>query len=138
MQPKELKHTAIIIIDADNLKYVNDKFGHIEGDRYLNALANILVQYSGNNSICARLGGDEFAILIYGLPSKEKLELQLQQLLDNNDKHTLQLTNNDSILISFSMGYALYPENGQDLGTLMRIADEKMYETKRNRKEKKI
>lgn len=132
-QKNTLKFSAIIMIDADKLKFVNDNYGHLEGDRYLNAIAKTIVHFLGKNAICARLGGDEFSAFIYGANTKEELIERINLLTQNNDKHYLPINNTNKILIKFSMGYSIYPEEGEELSNLMRLADEKMYENKRQR-----
>ncbi len=57
---------CLILIDLDRLKYINDKYGHLEGDRCLKLLGKILINFSRKEDICARIGGDEFACLIIG------------------------------------------------------------------------
>ena len=61
-EPDQLEHGMMLMADADNLKQVNDKYGHENGDRYLTAIAGPLKGCGWNNCIAARLSGDEFAL----------------------------------------------------------------------------
>lgn len=123
----------MVMIDADGLKMFNDTFGHYMGDRYLKAIGDALKKILKENSIAARLGGDEYSVFLYGFENKEKLENVIMQIKETRGKifmkektrvHTLQ----------FSMGYVIYPDEGTDYHTLMRIADERMYQDKKKRK----
>lgn len=132
-KPEELGFAAMIVIDADGLKSINDTYGHQMGDSYLRAMADAIKKISGSNAVVAREGGDEFSVFLYGFESKEELEHIIRQMQEirgqvfkqeKTHAHTLQ----------FSMGYALSPDEGADFRALIRIADERMYQDKKSRK----
>lgn len=132
-KPENLGFAAMIMLDADGLKIINDTFGHYMGDRYLKAIGDALKRVSKENSVAARLGGDEYSIFLYGYENKEELEDVIMQIKEIRGSvfmqekigvHTLQ----------FSMGYVYYPEEGTDFHSLIRIADERMYQDKKLRK----
>ena len=124
---------AMIIIDADRLKYINDTLGHINGDTYIKKISSILSSYKSSCSIVARLGGDEFAVWTYGYRSHQHLVQSLQALISQQETNTVTLANNVSIPVSFSVGCAYYPEDGNDFHSLMKTADERMYQNKQSR-----
>lgn len=129
---EELGHAALVMADADNLKQVNDRYGHENGDCYLRAIADILGRDRQGKQIAARLSGDEFALLLYGSSSKEELTDRLRELAEQSN--TVKLNDQTYIPVRFSMGYAFYPEDGTDCRFLMRSADERMYEEKKRKK----
>lgn len=114
--------------DVDNLKTINDSFGHREGDLALIRTANALEQTFRNSDIVARLGGDEFAVLALeaSLRSQEVILRRLRESLGgpNLDDSPYQL--------SVSVGVARFdPKHRVSLGELMALADRAMYEEKR-------
>lgn len=133
-QNKKLENTAIIMIDSDDLKKTNDKHGHENGDKYLCAVSGLLCQIKAPNIIVARLSGDEFAILIPHAQSRKHLDDYLNQLIDLRDSHYIQLTDGEPVLIRFSLGMAVYGEDGDNYRKLLKAADIRMYEDKINRK----
>lgn len=131
--PEELGFAAMLMIDADGLKAINDTYGHYMGDSYLKAIGDTLKRTAKENSVVARLGGDEYAVFLYGFENKEELEHVIAQIKEirgtvfkqeKTHAHTLQ----------FSMGYVLSPDEGTDFHALIRIADERMYQDKKLRK----
>lgn len=128
--PDVLGKAAILMIDGDNLKQINDRYGHFMGDRYLKQIADAVGSASGEKAVCARLGGDEFVSFLYGCSEREELERKIERIRQERGKpfeiarETLQ----------FSLGAAFYPEDGGDFHDLMQIADERMYREKKIRK----
>lgn len=133
--PISIKYGAIVVIDADDLKKVNDNYGHENGDRYLRALADILTGLQAPEQITARIGGDEFVIYFGGVKTSEELDIYLEQLQNMRDRSFVQMTGGDKMLIRFSLGAGCCPAEGTDWHELFRLADERMYADKRKRKE---
>ena len=130
----KLKNSAVIMIDADDLKKVNDTYGHGDGDRYLCGIADLLDSIDNGNQITARLGGDEFAILIYGKETQEELDQVLQKLYDSRDTNRVKLTNEHEVLLRYSIGVALVSKEETDYHVLLKQADLQMYQEKKERK----
>jgi len=131
---REGKSALVIFFDLDNFKYVNDKFGHKEGDRVLGEVAKILKSVFRNYDIVARLGGDEFAIFIES-PSQQngdnkEIENLLSIVVERIEVHFNKYN------ISASYGSAMFPIDGKDLNELIEVADLRMYEKKREKKNK--
>ncbi|MDR1368317.1 MAG: diguanylate cyclase [Candidatus Accumulibacter sp.] len=124
-------HFILCFVDMDNLKYVNDKFGHAEGDKYILAVTETLRNFSPQSQI-ARLGGDEFMLLVQGWTQKDA-ETRLEELRSQLARH-----NEDPVaLYDHSMSYGIIEvdrDNTLSRADLLSIADEKMYEYKRARK----
>jgi len=119
---------ALLYIDIDNFKEVNDSFGHKCGDAYLKNLADYLSESLEPDHFVARLGGDEFCILLRDVQSYETV-LEITSGFDNYKRHRLQL-GPYSIRAQFSVGVALYPEHGENPDDLVKHADLAMYNAK--------
>ena len=128
-------HGAIVMIDLDNLKKVNDIYGHISGDRYIRTMADILAEAPTERKIAARLGGDEFVLFLYDM-EKEEITATLNQICSYRGKREIEMENGDKVLLEFSIGVAMYPEEETEYKQLISVADERMYEEKRQRKKK--
>lgn len=123
---------AVIMLDADGLKHINDRYGHPIGDEYLKKISAIVREIKGPGIVSARLGGDEFIVFIYGYETPEGI-LEVCQTL--RLKRGQIFTAGDGMeLVEFSIGCAAYPADGQNYHALMYIADERMYLEKRERK----
>lgn len=125
---------AMLMIDADDLKKINDTCGHHMGDKYLRIIAQTLKKTVGEHSICARLGGDEFAVLLHGFSSKEDLEQAILNIKAIRGMPFTKQKENAGYTLQFSVGIAFYPADGRNFRVLMRIADENMYQEKKSRK----
>lgn len=125
---------AIVIVDTDGLKVINDCLGHHAGDEYLVNISQLLKGIVKDNAICARLGGDEFIIFLYGYDSLEDLEKMIESLkLGRNMAYKSQYDGKTRHM-EYSLGVAMMPTDSKDFHFLMRMADERMYQDKRNRK----
>lgn len=132
--PEQLKNAAVIMIDSDDLKKVNDSYGHQIGDRYLCKLAETLNRLSAPYRLIARLSGDEFSILLYNAESTEDLNRYIEELNHLRDNTTLTLSAAEQIPVRFSMGTAFYPGDGDSYQQLLKHADREMYKEKSSRK----
>lgn len=130
----EMKHAAMLMIDTDNLKEINDYYGHEAGDAYLRKMADILRSGTAPGKIAARLSGDEFAMLIYGCGSRQELQAFIEETAEKQNGEAEETDKNSRMNVRFSMGSAYYPEDSRDYHELLKIADERMYEEKRQRK----
>ncbi|MDR7308664.1 EAL domain-containing protein [Rhodoferax saidenbachensis] len=120
---------AVLFIDLDGFKPVNDQYGHAAGDRILIAIGLRLTHMLRNGDTVARIGGDEFVVLLQGLSSVEECERSTQRLLKAIAEPVL--VGEQSIMLSASIGIALYPDDTDDADSLLRRADEAMYTAKR-------
>ena len=123
---------AFFIIDVDNFKYVNDKYGHIMGDKTLQLFADALKSSCSENDIPCRLGGDEFAILSKHITGKEEIIAKAETIIANISSNIKDLEYADAI--SASIGIAMYPMDGTDFMELYRNADKALYYVKNNGK----
>jgi diguanylate cyclase (GGDEF)-like protein len=124
-----LRKTALIMLDLDHFKEINDKLGHDAGDELLREFSIRLSRILRQTDTVCRIGGDEFALLIPGVTSKEAVEEVTQRILEAIRK---PFTLHDCReLITASLGIAIYPEDGETLETLIKHADTAMYEVKK-------
>ena len=120
---------AVMLLDLDRFKSINDTLGHHIGDALLQAVGPRLAMPLRRSDTLARLGGDEFAIL---LPPPIGLEtaLEVAQRIDESVRTPFQVEGM-SLDIGVSLGIALFPDHGTDLNTLLQNADDAMYRAKR-------
>jgi len=125
---RESKSLALMMMDLDKFKPVNDTFGHPAGDTLLQAVASIFAKFTRETDIVARLGGDEFAILFVHPENKENAKTSAQRIIDEIKKPITIMGN--EILIGTSIGIALYPEDDDDMEGLIKKADLALYKAK--------
>ena len=135
LEPEKLEHYAMIMIDADGLKGINDTYGHEKGDIYLKKIGRIINNFGIHNSIASRQGGDEFVLFLYEYDNREELEKTIQTLEYIQNNSTVHLDDNVSIPIRFSLGYCI-GKGDADWQKLLKEADEKMYSNKLERRKK--
>ena len=130
---RETKKFALIYMDIDNFKNINDTLGHASGDLLLKYISQILKNEIKEPDLATRLSGDEFTIIFDNIRDKQDVIDKIQDLLENlKQPWTLE---DQKVPISFSLGIAMYPENGKCLATLLECADRAMYAVKKNRKD---
>ena len=119
---------GVAYLDLDGFKPVNDRFGHAAGDQLLRSAADRLKAALRPQDCVARLGGDEFAILLPDLAAGEDAQHALKRLMRSiSAPYTLE---GESVLVTASIGYTLYPRDDADADTLLRHADQAMYAAK--------
>lgn len=122
------KIIALIMIDVDKFKTINDSFGHKIGDKALQHCAYILRKCFHHNDFIARYAGDEFVVVLE-LNSKNDIHPIIKRLFETTEK--LKNKDNAPYNLSLSMGYSIYPDEEQTLTSLFQKADERMYENKK-------
>lgn len=120
---------ALMFIDLDGFKSVNDTLGHDAGDELLIKTAKRLLSCVRESDTVARMGGDEFTIILQSISTSENVELVAQKII-NNLSDPFKLKENNA-QIGASIGISLFPDNGDDMETLLKKADEAMYEAKK-------
>lgn len=127
------QRAALILIDLDNLKKINDEYGHVAGDNYLLAMSELLHLYDGKGRIAARMGGDEFILFVYNMEFDEVDNL-MNELISQRGHKSVSVENEIIVKLEFSAGCAYYPSEAKDYKKLIKIADERMYQDKEQRK----
>jgi len=124
------KRFAVMFMDLDQFKHINDSLGHAVGDRLLQSVAQRLMRSVRHSDTVSRQGGDEFVVLLPDIEHAEDVALSAQKvlmaiahphLIDRHDLH-----------IGVSIGISIYPDDGQDAGALIKHADTAMFHAKDN------
>ena len=120
---------ALIIFDLDKFKFVNDTYGHAIGDSLLQEVAiRMLRTLQRSEDSIARLGGDEFVVLLPQIASIDHAVSMAKKI--KQAMHEVFCVEGHAINISCSIGISAYPDHGQDELTLMKHADDAMYQSK--------
>ncbi|MCY6369239.1 EAL domain-containing protein [Clostridium ganghwense] len=126
-----LSKFALFFIDLNNFKNINDSLGHNAGDFILQKSAENLSTIMDKNCLLGRLGGDEFIIVQNYISSVEETE-KLAEEICNILRHPIKYGEHE-IYVSASIGISIYPDDGEDLPTLMKNSDTAMYAAKKNK-----
>lgn len=122
---------AVLFIDLDRFKVINDTLGHHVGDGLLRSVAQRLQQSVRSDDLVSRLGGDEFVVILRHVQSTEQARWQVEQRLIPLIRQVHHVEGHE-LNVSCSVGIALYPADGRDMDELMRRADAAMYDAKAN------
>ena len=133
-QPEKLGCAALLMMDLDNLKHINDTYGHDWGDQYIRRTGQCLRDNTPAGTVCARLSGDEFLVLFHGYRSRDAVREKIDCLTNAMQKSVALLPSGNALHISLSGGIAWYPDDGQDWETLKKYADFAMYQVKHSEK----
>ncbi len=127
---RESRHMAVMFLDLDKFKPVNDQLGHDVGDLLLKQVAQRLLGSVRASDTVARLGGDEFVVLLYAIDDEQDAAVVAQKILNVlNQEFSVA---GHEIAISGSIGIAVYPQQGDDEKALLINADIAMYRVKKN------
>ena len=132
--PEKLGHAALLMFDLDNLKQINDTFGHDWGDEYIRRTGECFAKNAPARTVCARISGDEFSALFYGYNDQDTLRADIRALKAALEHSDVQLPSGRELRVSVSGGIAWYPESSTNLITLRKYADFAMYQVKHSRK----
>lgn len=125
---------VLIFIDVDNFKHVNDGYGHAKGDDVLREFAKTLQKNFRDDDIIMRYGGDEFAVYTRGDWDELLMEKRLNELLYDLRKISVTKEGQSPLYMTASIGCLIAKYGCQDLDTMLRLADQKMYEAKEHGK----
>jgi diguanylate cyclase (GGDEF)-like protein/PAS domain S-box-containing protein len=119
---------AVVFVDLDRFKNVNDSLGHQHGDELLKQVSNLLVHCIRREDTLARISGDEFVILLEDIPTVDDATVVVDKIMQAFDKpHSVLGT---EVRMTCSIGISLFPNDGDDATVLMRNADAAMYRSK--------
>jgi diguanylate cyclase (GGDEF)-like protein len=130
LSPRHKKHVALLFLDLDGFKHINDSLGHAVGDKLLQSVAQRLVECVRASDTVSRQGGDEFVVLLSEVERSEDAAITARRMLNavaqphTIDKHDFHITT--------SIGVSVYPDDGLDAETLIQNADTAMYQAKEN------
>ena len=123
------RRVAVLFIDLDNFKTVNDSLGHSAGDDLLRAVADRLATRARREDTLGRLGGDEFILILEHLREPQDAAQVAQELIDLLET-PFQVVGQE-VYVQASIGISLYPDDGKEVGDLVRDADAAMYQAKK-------
>jgi diguanylate cyclase (GGDEF)-like protein/putative nucleotidyltransferase with HDIG domain len=121
---RDNKTLTVMVADMDGFKQINDRFGHLEGNRVLRLFAHSLKETSREYDYVARMGGDEFVVIAPGLTA-EATARKAEQMRDLAKQAGKDICNED--ILSLSVGRSMFPEDGMDAEKLLSEADKRMY-----------
>ena len=130
LAPRHMKKVAVLFLDLDGFKHINDSLGHPIGDRLLQSVAKRLVDCVRGTDTVSRQGGDEFVVLLSEMEESEDAAIGARRMLQavaeahSVDHHDLHVTT--------SIGVSVFPDDGLDAETLIKNADTAMYQAKEN------
>ncbi len=130
---KQDQQFTLLYLDLDHFKEINDTFGHEAGDKVLVEAAKRITSTIRKDDSAARFGGDEFVIYLHGVRDLNFVK-QLCDKLHDKLETPIDLGAGATCHVGASIGIAIHPADGNDLDSLLRIADERMFEDKRRRK----
>ena len=119
---------ALMLVDLDHFKPINDRYGHDAGDLMLRTIGHRLREHVRTNDMVARLGGDEFAVLVCGADAQQHAQEIANRLLGELSRPVLYGANR--LVVTISIGAALYPQHAVQFAGLYKSADEAMYRAK--------
>lgn len=123
------KKFAVLMLDLNKFKAINDTHGHAAGDKVLITVAQRLVSIVRESDTVARLGGDEFVLIVESITERAQLEALGQKLVDVVSQE-LVLDSGKTVAVGASVGYAWYPRDGDNLRDILDVADQAMYTCK--------
>jgi len=125
---RNLGRLAVLFLDLDRFKHVNDTLGHLVGDRLLQSVSRRLLACVRGSDTVSRQGGDEFVVLLSALPNAEDAVIGAQKILSTlSAPHVID---GNELHLTVSIGISTYPEDGLDAEALMKSADMAMYHAK--------
>jgi diguanylate cyclase (GGDEF)-like protein/PAS domain S-box-containing protein len=124
------RRIAVMLIDLDRFKDVNDTLGHLVGDALIKSAAQIIKDIVAERGMVARLGGDEFVVVLNDFEHRQEVALVAARIAQS--LHRTDLVPNVDTQVSASIGIALFPEHGREMSTLLKNADAGMYQAKRD------
>ena len=129
------KKMALLFLDMNNFKSVNDRLGHQAGDIFLKIIGERLQAHIRESDTAARIGGDEFALILEDINDRHAVEITVQHL--RGSLESAMILEQEEIIPSFSIGIALYPDDADNADLLLKEADCAMFADKNSTKKQK-
>jgi diguanylate cyclase (GGDEF)-like protein len=120
---------ALMIADLDQLKEINDRYGHLQGNRALKTVARVMCESFREQDVLGRIGGDEFAGIMARTEAAQAAAA-VRRFTDRMSSSPVTLESGGALSLSVSAGVAIMPEDGRDVGSLIAAADRRMYASK--------
>jgi diguanylate cyclase (GGDEF)-like protein len=126
---REKGSLALVVLDLDGFKRINDSLGHLAGDHVLREISSTLRRSVRSTDTVARLGGDEFIIMASDMDNEKSLQRFVESIRGAIERPID--VNEQAISVTASLGIAMYPSDADDAIKLLRVADQRMYFLKR-------
>jgi diguanylate cyclase (GGDEF)-like protein/PAS domain S-box-containing protein len=127
---RHVKKVAVLFLDLDGFKHINDSLGHPIGDKLLQSIAKRLVDCGRSSDTVSRQGGDEFVVLLSEVEQSDDAAITARRMLDAvAEAHSIE---QHDLHVTASIGLSIYPDDGLDAETLIKNADTAMYQAKEN------
>jgi diguanylate cyclase (GGDEF)-like protein len=123
---RSLKQFAVLMVDLNKFKAINDTYGHAAGDTILVTVAQRLVAVVRSSDTVARLGGDEFVLIIESITEREQVVALGHKLIEVLSE-SVTLDSGEVVQVGGSVGFAWYPKDGENLRDILDVADQAMY-----------
>ena len=123
---RSLKQFAVLMVDLNKFKAINDTYGHAAGDTVLVTVAQRLVAIVRSSDTVARLGGDEFVLIIESITEREQVVALGHKLIEVLSE-SVTLDSGEVVQVGGSVGFAWYPKDGENLRDILDVADQAMY-----------
>jgi diguanylate cyclase (GGDEF)-like protein/PAS domain S-box-containing protein len=130
LAPRHMKKVAVLFLDLDGFKHINDSLGHPTGDKLLQSVAQRLVDCVRTSDTVSRQGGDEFVVLLSEVNQPDDVVVTAKRMLEA--VATFHSIDHHDLHVSTSIGVSFYPDDGLDAETLIKNADTAMYQAKEN------
>jgi diguanylate cyclase (GGDEF)-like protein len=128
--PRHRQRVAVLFLDLDGFKHINDSLGHSIGDKLLQSIAKSLVNCVRSSDTVSRQGGDEFVVLLSEVEQPESAAITARRILKAVSEP--QMIDQHDLHVTASIGVSVYPDDGLDAETLIQNADTAMYQAKEN------
>ena len=129
---------ALIFVDLNKFKYINDVFGHSAGDEVLISFSNKLKKCLKDKGIVTRYSGDEFIIIYTNYIDNDELELFYNNVVLEEFKEPVEFNNGKKVFMDFASGVSVYPRDGDSFNDLINKSDFMMYSSKRSSRNSKL
>ncbi len=123
------RQNALLMVDVDKFKEINDTYGHVAGDEALVFIAKLLTKNTRHNDVVARIGGDEFCVILNELSCEEDAAERARKLTQIISENPCKLSDGTSFYVNVSIGYQIFNGNSEALN-IMQHADSSMYNQK--------
>lgn len=132
---RDIGECAMVMMDLDSFKGINDHFGHDWGDEYLRVCAGFLTEFNGEKGIAARRSGDEFCLFLHHYKTKQEIANDMEEFYSRLQQNPVVFPDKSSRMLEISSGLAWYGGGLKEFQTLLKAADYALYDAKNSGKE---